>query len=90
MKRVFITAIAFAMLVACNNESKTDSGEKAAEPVADRAASWHPVRRPGADKPVHRLVQARRYGSNYPPESHRFNRSHPAHHRLRGHLFQET
>jgi hypothetical protein len=38
MKRVFITAIAFAVLIACNNESKTDSAEKAAETKEEKKA----------------------------------------------------
>ncbi len=38
MKRVFITAVAFAMLIACNNESKTDSGDKAAETKEEKKA----------------------------------------------------
>ena len=38
MKKVFITAMAFAALIACNNESKTDSGEKAAEPTEEKKA----------------------------------------------------
>ena len=31
MKKIFITAIALAVLIACNNESKSDSAEKAKE-----------------------------------------------------------
>ena len=31
MKKIFITAIALSVLIACNNESKSDSAEKAKE-----------------------------------------------------------
>jgi cytochrome c len=38
MKKIFITAIAFAVLIACNNESKTGTVEKAAETKEEKPA----------------------------------------------------
>jgi len=38
MKKIFITAIAFAVLIACNNESKSDSTDKAAETKEEKPA----------------------------------------------------
>jgi cytochrome c len=38
MKRILITAIAFAALVACNSDSKSNSGEKAAETKEEKPA----------------------------------------------------
>lgn len=35
MKKIFITALAFAVLVACNSESKSDSAEKTTETKAE-------------------------------------------------------
>jgi len=39
MKRIFITSIAFAVLTACNSDSKSDSGEKAAETKEEKPAA---------------------------------------------------
>lgn len=38
MKKILITAIAFAVLIACNNESKKDTTEKAAETKEEKPA----------------------------------------------------
>jgi cytochrome c len=38
MKKLLITAIAFAVLIACNNESKKDTTEKAAETKEEKPA----------------------------------------------------
>ena len=43
MKRIFITAIAFAALIACNNESKSDSAEKAAETKEEAKPAETPI-----------------------------------------------
>jgi cytochrome c len=39
MKKIFITAMAFAVLVACNNESKSDSAEKTTETKEEKPAT---------------------------------------------------
>jgi len=43
MKRIFITSIALAVLIACNNDSKTGSGEKAAETKEEKPAEEVPI-----------------------------------------------
>jgi len=43
MKRIFITAIAFAVFISCNNESKSNTGEKAAETKDEKTAAETPI-----------------------------------------------
>ena len=38
MKKIFITAIALAVLIACNNESKSDSADKAKDKTEEKPA----------------------------------------------------